>query len=167
MIGRDASVADRMFIEDQFFLLEMVRVMETRVGSDTTLLTISGHNYGHRGSNGSFVHEVELSVPMSVLMSQIATQEDFLEYIQQNTTFEFGVIETPSREVAVQTAQQMAQAYHTRTADIQKNLAEVLAPTENGLSFDPSGIIATLYGQTVVLDATFLLHQGQPFVRIR
>ncbi|HFJ7926225.1 TPA: hypothetical protein ACGVXL_002375, partial [Enterococcus faecium] len=154
VIGRDASVADRMFIEDQFFLLEMVRVMETRVGSDTTLLTISGHNYGHRGSNGSFVHEVELSVPMSVLMSQIATQEDFLEYIQQNTTFEFGVIETPSREVAVQTAQQMAQAYHTRTADIQKNLAEVLAPTENGLSFDPSGIIATLYGQTVVLDAT-------------
>ncbi|EOH57737.1 hypothetical protein UA3_00402 [Enterococcus faecium EnGen0263] len=154
VIGRDASVADRMFIEDQFFLLEMVRVMETRVGSDTTLLTISGHNYGHRGSNGSFVHEVELSVPMSVLMSQIATQEDFLEYIQQNTTFEFGVIETPSREVAVQTAQQMAQAYHTRTADIQENLAEVLAPTENGLSFDPSGIIATLYGQTVVLDAT-------------
>ncbi|EME8168442.1 hypothetical protein L6057_002674 [Enterococcus faecium] len=154
VIGRDASVADRMFIEDQFFLLEMVRVMETRVGSDTTLLTISGHNYGHRGSNGSFVYEVELSVPMSVLMSQIATQEDFLEYIQQNTTFEFGVIETPSREIAVQTAQQMAQAYHTRTADIQKNLAEVLAPTENGLSFDPSGIIATLYGQTVVLDAT-------------
>ena len=29
-----------------------------------------------------------------------------------------------------------------------------MAPTENGLSFDPSGIIATLYGQTVVLDAT-------------
>ncbi|MGC3312222.1 hypothetical protein ACPTF4_07870, partial [Enterococcus faecium] len=26
VIGRDASVADRMFIEDQFFLLEMVRV---------------------------------------------------------------------------------------------------------------------------------------------
>ena len=79
-----------MFIEDQFFLLEMVRVMETRVGSDTTLLTISGHNYGHRGSNGSFVYEVELSVPMSVLMSQIATQEDFLEYIQQTPLLNLG-----------------------------------------------------------------------------
>ncbi|WP_165006445.1 MULTISPECIES: RNase A-like domain-containing protein [unclassified Enterococcus] len=154
VIGRDASVVTSLHTANQFFLLESIQLRETTRGSDQAELIISGEAYTDRGFPQPFVYETLLTATMSALLAQIPTQEALLDYIQQTTTYEFGVIDTPSREVAVSTARQMAGEYTARTARIADHLAEALAPTNNGLSFDPSGMIATLYGQTVVLDET-------------
>ncbi|MBF8808607.1 MAG: hypothetical protein IC227_10485 [Enterococcus lacertideformus] len=46
----------------------------------------------------------------------------------------------------------MARQYKVRTQQISEDLANALAPSNNEVDFDPSGMIATLYGQAVVLN---------------
>lgn len=71
-----------------------------------------------------------------------------------------------SKTLAIETAQEMAVAYDERTSQISQSLSEALAPNNNGLDFDPSGMIATLYGAAVVLDhaGNFIYAQTQEAV---
>ncbi|EMF0036614.1 hypothetical protein OU489_001390 [Enterococcus hirae] len=89
---------------------------------------------------------------MTQALEQITTLDGLLGYVQQTTTYTLGAIDVPSTAVAVETAQAMAKEYTTRKAQITNRLTEALAPTNNGIDFDPSGMIASLYGQAVVLD---------------
>ncbi|AND73735.1 hypothetical protein A6P53_11475 [Enterococcus hirae] len=89
---------------------------------------------------------------MTQALEQITTLDGLLGYVQQTTTYTLGAIDVPSTAVAVETAQAMAKEYTTRKAQITNRLTEALAPNNNGIDFDPSGMIASLYGQAVVLD---------------
>ncbi len=89
---------------------------------------------------------------MTTALEQLTTLDDLLDYVQKITTFTLGSIATPSKEVAIETAKTMASTYKIRTQQISEDLTNALAETNNGLGFDPSGMIATLYGETIVLD---------------
>ncbi|OQO69602.1 hypothetical protein BH747_09770 [Enterococcus villorum] len=89
---------------------------------------------------------------MTTALEQLTTLEAFLDYVQRTTTFTIGSISTPSKEEAIETAQKMAKQYQSRTKQVSEDLAKALTPSNNGLDFDPSGMIATLYGQAIVLN---------------
>ena len=152
IIGRDASVASLPYANDQFFVLEGIRLAETSRGSNQTILEVVGRAYIETGDSQSFLYEKELSIPMTTALEQLTTLEAFLDYVQRTTTFTIGSISTPSKDEAIETAQKMAKQYQSRTKQVSEDLAKALAPSNNGLDFDPSGMIATLYGQAIVLN---------------
>ncbi len=152
VIGRDTSVSKDKVAPNRFFLLQRACLIETTIGSNEAMLYVTGDTYVENGVAGYMEYRKELGVSMDTLLTQLPTKEALLEYIQQITTFELGSLATPSKELAVQTARTMAKEYTVRTTQINDRLAEALAPTENGLRFDPSGMIATLHGQTIILD---------------
>lgn len=154
VIGRDSSFANLEYASNQFFILESIRILETERGTDIPLLTISGAAYLENGNPQSFLYQKELDVSMTTLVEQLSTPEKLLDYVQNTTTFTLGSIDIPSKEEAIKTVRQMAKEYLTRTTQISDSLAEVLAPENNQLKFDPSGMLASLYGNAVVLDKT-------------
>lgn len=91
---------------------------------------------------------------MTTALEQFTTLDALLDYVQKITTFTLGSIATPSKDVAIETAKTMANTYKIRTRQISENLTKALAETGNGLGVDPSGMIATLYGELIVLDQT-------------
>ncbi|MDB1678133.1 MULTISPECIES: RNase A-like domain-containing protein [Enterococcus] len=152
IVGRDASVATQPYANDQFFVLESLRLVETSRGSNQTKVEVVGRSYVSGGASQSFVYEKEIALPMTTALEQLTTLDDLLDYVQKITTFTLGSIATPSKEVAIETAKTMASTYKIRTQQISEDLTNALAETNNGLGFDPSGMIATLYGETIVLD---------------
>ena len=152
ILGRDASVAKHTYADDQFFVLESIELAEPSRASDQAILEIVGKFYIANGASQAFLYTKELPISMTQALEQITTLDGLLGYVQQTTTYTLGAIDVPSTAVAVETAQAMAKEYTTRKAQITNRLTEALAPTNNGIDFDPSGMIASLYGQAVVLD---------------
>lgn len=152
ILGRDASVAKHTYADDQFFVLESIELAEPSRASDQAILEIVGKFYIANGASQAFLYTKELPISMTQALEQITTLDGLLGYVQQTTTYTLGAIDVPSTAVAVETAQAMANEYTTRKAQITNRLTEALAPTNNGIDFDPSGMIASLYGQAVVLD---------------
>ncbi|EPI5831014.1 hypothetical protein ACS8I7_001846 [Enterococcus hirae] len=152
ILGRDASVAKHTYADDQFFVLESIELAEPSRASDQAILEIVGKFYIANGASQAFLYTKELPISMTQALEQITTLDGLLGYVQQTTTYTLGAIDVPSTAVAVETAQAMAKEYTTRKAQITNRLTEALAPNNNGIDFDPSGMIASLYGQAVVLD---------------
>lgn len=165
VVGRNTSLADSLS-QNEFFVLESIQYGESVRGADDAILNITGSSYYGYDFPEPFNYQVKLDTSISTLLTEITTKEQLLDYVQATTPFEFGVVNEPSKALAIETAQEMAVAYDERTSQISQSLSEALAPNNNGLDFDPSGMIATLYGAAVVLDraGNFIYAQTQEAV---
>lgn len=165
VVGRNTSLADS-HSQNEFFVLESIQYGESVRGADDAILNITGSSYYGYDFPEPFNYQVKLDTSISTLLTEITTKEQLLDYVQATTPFEFGVVNEPSKALAIETAQEMAVAYDERTSQISQSLSEALAPNNNGLDFDPSGMIATLYGAAVVLDraGNFIYAQTQEAV---
>lgn len=165
VVGRNTSLADSLS-QNEFFVLESIQYGESVRGADDAILNITGSSYYGYDFPEPFNYQVKLDTSISTLLTEITTKEQLLDYVQATTPFEFGVVNEPSKALAIETAQEMAVAYDERTSQISQSLSEALAPNNNGLDFDPSGMIATLYGAAVVLDhaGNFIYAQTQQAV---
>ena len=165
VVGRNTSLADS-FSKNEFFVLESIQYGESVRGADDAILNITGSSYYGYDFPEPFNYQVKLDTSISTLLTEITTKEQLLDYVQATTPFEFGVVNEPSKALAIETAKEMAIAYYERTSEISQSLSEALAPNNNGLDFDPSGMIATLYGAAVVLDhaGNFIYAQTQQAV---
>lgn len=165
VVGRNTSLADSLS-QNEFFVLESIQYGESVRGADDAILNITGSSYYGYDFPEPFNYQVKLDTSISTLLTEITTKEQLLDYVQATTPFEFGVVNEPSKALAIETAQEMAVAYDERTNQISQSLSEALAPNNNGLDFDPSGMIATLYGAAVVLDhaGNFIYAQTQEAV---
>ncbi|MGG5338792.1 hypothetical protein IGJ48_001487 [Enterococcus pernyi] len=165
VVGRNTSLADSLS-QNEFFVLESIQYGESVRGADDAILNITGSSYYGYDFPEPFNYQVKLDTSISTLLTEITTKEQLLDYVQATTPFEFGVVNEPSKALAIETAQEMAVAYDVRTSQISQSLSDVLAPNNNGLDFDPSGMIATLYGAAVVLDhaGNFIYAQTQQAV---
>ncbi|MBO1301314.1 MULTISPECIES: RNase A-like domain-containing protein [unclassified Enterococcus] len=165
VVGRNTSLADS-FSKNEFFVLESIQYGESVRGADDAILNITGSSYYGYDFPEPFNYQVKLDTSISTLLTEITTKEQLLDYVQATTPFEFGVVNEPSKALAIETAKEMAVAYYERTSQISQSLSEALAPNNNGLDFDPSGMIATLYGAAVVLNhaGNFIYAQTQQAV---
>lgn len=165
VVGRNTSLADSLS-QNEFFVLESIQYGESVRGADDAILNITGSSYYGYDFPEPFNYQVKLDTSISTLLTEITTKEQLLDYVQATTPFEFGVVNEPSKALAIETAQEMAVAYDERTSQISQSLSEALAPNNNGLDFDPSGMIATLYGAAIVLDhaGNFIYAQTQQAV---
>ncbi len=103
IVGRDASVATQPYANDQFFVLESLRLVETSRGSNQTKVEVDyGRSYVSGGASQSFVYDKEIALPMTTALEQLTTLDDLLDGPKNHIYV--GSIATPSKEVAIETA---------------------------------------------------------------